>query len=71
MIAIMSRVPRPLIEDYRWGCLECGHTFRSAAVAERAYLSEQGCPGCGGTAFDVALQRADARIPIRQAGQGR
>lgn len=37
----------------RFACMECGHKFRSAKAAERAYFGS-GCPKCGGADFDEA-----------------
>lgn len=40
-----------------WQCLECGKKFSSAAAAERAAMSDRGCPGCGGSDIDDVSEK--------------
>lgn len=38
-----------------WACQECGRRM-SQKAAERAMFGENGCPGCGGSDIDLAVE---------------
>ena len=43
-----------------WQCMECGKRM-TLAQAERAAYGDDGCPGCGGSDIDLALD-GDAEV---------
>lgn len=38
-----------------WACQECGHLM-TLRQAERASFGPNGCPGCGGSDIDLAVE---------------
>jgi len=36
-----------------FGCIECGHKFRTVKAAEKAAFGDSGCPKCGSSDIDL------------------
>jgi predicted nucleic acid-binding Zn-ribbon protein len=52
-------VPQPTGESIMFQCQECGKKFKSEGAAWRASMN--GCPNCGGTDIDLAVEEDEAR----------
>jgi len=49
-----------------FACVECGHKFRTIKAAERAAFGDSGCPKCGGSDIDLAVQpRRASMLPMQ------
>lgn len=43
-----------MTSEWKWRCLECGKTFKTAKAAENAVSN--GCSRCGGSDIDMATK---------------